>query len=221
LLAAALCGTGAVRRAHGAGDAPLRQGLALRPERGTEGFPYVYHVPSGKWVGQELQLAVPVARPLPDPLVPPGRSPHMEVLLFGGLSIESAAVVGGVGNRQLLELPSLGQWYWWWINKSVGDVELRRRQRLGVQVVWPATADPGTAVQRMEPLEVFDIPAIDAQPLNVWTPWQRADAVVDGPDARFEVAKGRSGAVPAKLPAYPFELRCRAAPWDTPLRRQR
>lgn len=221
MLAAALCSSAAVRQTQAADREPLRHGLALRPERGTEGFLYLHHADSGKWVGQEIQLAVPAARPLPEPLAPPGRSAQMEVLLFGGLTIESAAVVGGVGNRQLQQLPSLGDWYWWWINKPIGDVELRRRQRLGVQIAWPSADAHDTTAQRLDPMEVFDLPEIDAQPLGVWTPWQRASAVVDGVDARFQVARGRFDAGRAEPPVLPFELRSRSALWDSPLRRQR
>ena len=218
-LTVALSGTTLVRWAQAAGRAPLRHELVLRPERGTEGFPYLYHEPSGKWVGQEIQLAVPAARPMPDPLVSPKYEYRMEVLMFGGLTIDRAAIVGGVGNRQLQQLPTLGDWYWWWINKSIGDVELRRTQRLGVQITWP-DAEAGASARGPEPMEVFDLPDIDAQPPQQWTRWQRASAVVEGPDAQFKVAKGRLPKL-VERPDFPFELRCRAALWDTPFRPRR
>ncbi len=107
--------------------------------------------------------------------------------MFGGLTVERAAIVGGIGNRQLHQLPTLGTWYWWWINRPIGDVELRRQQRLGVQVRWPH-AQAG------------------------------ASALVDGPDAQFQVARGCFVARPVAHAALPFDLRSRAALWETPFR---
>jgi len=206
-----------LRSAHAADKTPLRHGLELRPERGSDGFLYLFHPPSERWVGHEIQLAVPAARPLPEPLVPPRQEARMQVLLFGGLSIESAHIPGGVGNRQVMELPTLGTWHWWWITKAVGDVELRRPQRLGVQLFWP---EGGT--RRAEPLELFDLPAIDAEPPQQWTRWRRASRVVDSADAAMAAARGKAGVPLAESNIeQPFELRCRAALWETPYRARR
>jgi hypothetical protein len=214
LLAAAPCFAAAVT--------PLQHGLVLRPENDDgSGFPYVWHTPSASWVGQECQLRVSAERTLPEPLAPPRQKPLLEVVQFGGLTIETARIVGGIGNVQHHET-----WRWWWIDKSIGDVELARPQRLSVQVFWSG-ADAAT--RRAEPLELFELPRIDALPLAEWTPWRRAESVHRDEDARFAIARGdiprrgwfgRSGR-DAEPPSNGFELRCRAQRWETPYRRQR
>lgn len=199
---------------------PLRHGFELRPEHGREGFPFLFHAPSGSWAGQEIQLAVPAARPMPDPLAPARQEPLMHILLFGGLTIEHASVAGGIGNRQLRTLESHGDWYWWWINRPIGDVELRRTQRLGVQVYWPEPQSPPGNRSTPEPMEVFDLPEIDELPPRQWTPWRRASYVIDGVDAKFRAARGNlpSESQATVRIAFPFELRCRTALWETPYR---
>jgi hypothetical protein len=218
LIAAVLGDTGMAACAQTAGRLPLQHDLELRPEHGTEGFPYLFHRPSGLWVGQDIQLAVPAARPLPDPLAPPKREAFLQVLWFGGLTIESASITGGVANRQVQQTPTAGPWYWWWIKKAIGDPELRRTQRLGVQIAWPQDDINGSA-RRYEPMEVFELPPIDAQPPGQWTPFKRADDVVAGEDAQFTVVKRKSStSAHAELPEFPFELRARAQLWETPYR---
>jgi hypothetical protein len=203
-----------LRRARAAEIAPLRHGLVLRPERGTDGFPYLYHPPSERWVGHEIQLTVPARRPMPEPLVVPRQEARMQVLLFGGLSVESAHIDGGVGNRQVQELPTLGTWHWWWISKPIGDVELRRPQHLGVQVLWPEGD-----TRRAEPMELFELPPVDAEPPQQWTRWRRASRVVDGADAARAALRGKAGVTLAESKVeLPFELRCRAGLWETPYR---
>lgn len=199
---------------------PLNHGLRLRPEYGDQGFEYVFDETSQRWVGQECQLRVLAERPLPVPLQRPDYAPTLVVQQFGGLTIDNARVLGGIANVQQ-EPP----WVWWWIDKAIGDYELKRPQRLGVQLHWPdePLADKaGEQRPRSEALELFVLPAIDALPPGQWGPWQRAVSLVDAGNAAWQVANGRqtkAGNV-ADL-RWPFELRCRAALWETPYLRKR
>lgn len=197
---------------------PLRHGLVLRREHGEQGFPFLYHPPSGKWVGQEIQLAVPASRPLPVPLEARGQEALMKVSLFGGLTIEDANIAGGIANRQVAKLENGGDWYWWWINKPMGDTELKRPQRLGVQVFWPDPLQPDRVrSRRADPMELFVLPEIDLAAPGQWSPWRRAESVVEGASAAQDALRGKVTPNPETL-LQPFELRARAGLWDTPYR---
>jgi hypothetical protein len=205
------------RLAQAASGRTLAHGIRLRREHGSEGFEYLYHEPSQQWVGQECQLRVAAARPLPEPLSPPGRERSFVVQQFGGLTIENARILGGVTNMQ-----RAGDWRWWWIDKSMGDTELKRAQRLGVQLFWPGAQADDDRARRAEPMELFQLPEIDVLPPGQWTPWKRADAAVDAANAAWQVANGRApGGGDASVPQWPFEVRCRAALWETPYFRKR
>ena len=192
----------------------LSNGMRLRPEYGTEGFEYVFHEPSQKWVGLECQVRVLASRKLPEPLAPPRQDPLLSMQIFGGMSVESASITGGVQNVQRFE-----SYRWWWFNRAVGDVELKSPQRLGVQVSWPSPA--ATVDSVTEPMEIFNLPPIDGLPPETWTSWRGPDALRAGTDAWYAEVHRRKGRepVPADL-AQPFEIRCRAGLWDTPYRRK-
>lgn len=194
-----------------AAGAPLGHDLVLRPEHGEEGFPYLFHRPTGRWVGRECQLRVQASRPLPEPLQPAQRESPLAIVLFGRLTAEPLQPSGGIGNAQ-----RHAQWVWWWLAQAVGDVELKGNARIGVQVSWPGHGDAAA-----EAMEVFELPAIDALPPETWSPWRPPDRYQVGRDAWHAEAHRRPAAIEApvaKLP--PFELRCRAGLWRTPFRRR-
>ena len=193
----------------------LSNGMRLRAEYGTQGFEFVFHEPSQKWVGQECQVRVLASRKLPEPLAPAKQDPWLSMQLFGGLSVETASITGGVQNVQRFEA-----WRWWWFNRAVGDVELKSPQRLGVQVSWPSPKGAGDAIT--EPMEIFTLPSIDGLPPETWTSWRGPEALRAGSDAWYAEVHRRNGRqlVPADL-AQPFEIRCRAGLWETPYRRKK
>lgn len=193
---------------------PFAHDMQLAHERGDEGFLYMAHPPSGKWIGRECQLRVPAQRPLPEPLAPDRADPLLSVLVFGSVSAASASIVGGVRNVQVFQ-----NWRWWWINMPVDDGELRRPPRLGVQVFHPAADAPRNRMA--EPMEVFELPRIDALPPQAWSDWAGPSSIRAGHQAwHTEVHRRADTTSPPPGPGFPFEVRCRAGLWDTPFRRQ-
>lgn len=192
----------------------LNQGMRLLPEYSDHGFEYVFHSPSGKWVGRECQVRVRQARKLPDPLAPPGQNELLSFSLIGGLSAGSASVTGGIRNIQ-----RFGDWRWWWLNMPVGDHDLKTPQKLGVQVFWP---EAGGKPRLAEAMELFELPPIDGQPPETWTGWRGPDALRPGEMAWHDelYRQEPSALTPADL-AFPFEIRCRAGLWETPYRRRK
>jgi len=200
----------------GAAMANLGPGMVLRREYGAEGFEYLFHEPSGKWVGQECQVRILDDRRLPDPLVLTGPHPAVSIQLFGPLSVQSAPILGGIENVQRFE-----RYRWWWLNIPMGDdvVKARAPQRLGVQVAWPPAGDGG---ERVHPMEAFVPPPIDVAPPETWTAWKGPDSLRAGPAAWHAEVYRRGAREPALAgPTPTFELRCRAALWETIYRRTR
>src|SRR5262245_4853932 len=155
--------------------AKLGHGMVLRREYGTEGFEYLFHEPTGKWVGRECQVRILDDRKLPDPLVLTGPNPAISMQLFGGLTAGSAPIAGGIQNVQRFE-----RYRWWWLDIPMGDDVLKAPQRLGVQVTWPSAGDGGGQV---EPMEIFVLPPIDTAPPDTWTPWKGPDSLRAGESA--------------------------------------
>lgn len=177
----------------------FEHGLVLRREHGDEGFEFLFHEPSQRWVGHEMQLAVPVARRLPDPLVPKDQSALLQVRLVGRKAIEDATILGGAANVQLQTLPTLGDWHWWWITRMLGDVELDGAQHLDVRLFWPDAERPEhEPSRRSEPRERFTLSRPDEEPPGRWGRWRRGEREVGTP------------------PLPPFELRCRTNFWPSP-----
>lgn len=189
--------------------------MVLRREYGTEGFEYVFHEPTGKWIGRECQVRILDDRKLPDPLVLTGEHPAISMKLFGGLTVESAPILGGIENVQRFE-----RYRWWWLNIPMGDdvVNAKAPQRIGVQVAWPSTAEGG----RVEPMELFVLPPIDTHPPETWTAFKGPDALRAGESAWHGEVHRRRSREPAPVGATPrFEVRCRAGLWATPFRAKR
>ncbi len=200
----------------GAAMTNLGPGMVLRREHGAEGFEYLFHQPSGKWVGRECQVRILDDRRLPDPLVLSGPHPAVSIQLFGPLSVQSAPILGGIENVQRFE-----RYRWWWLDIPMGDdvVKAKAPQRLGVQVAWPPTGDGG---ERVDPMEVFVLPPIATAPPETWTPWRGPDSLRGGTSAWHAEVHGRGSREPALVgPTPTFELRCRAALWETIYRRTR
>jgi hypothetical protein len=194
------------------GMATLKHGMVLRREYGTEGFEYVFHEPTGKWIGRECQVRILDDRRLPDPLMLAGASAAVSMKLFGPLSVESAPILGGIENVQRFE-----RWRWWWLDIPMGDDALKSGHRLGVQVTWPPT---GGGQERVEPMEVFVLPAIDSQPPGTWTVWKGPNSLRAGEAAwHGEVHRRRSNETAAVGATPTFEVRCRAGLWETIFRR--
>ena len=192
----------------------LKHGMVLRREYGTEGFEYVFHEPTGKWIGRECQVRIMDDRRLPDPLVLTGESPAVSMSLFGPLSVSSAPILGGIENVQRFE-----RWRWWWVDIPMGDDALKSGHRLGVQVTWPPA---GGGHERVEPMEVFVLPPIDSQPPGTWTAWKGPDSLRAGESAwHGEVHRRRSPGSPVVGATPPFEVRCRAGLWETIYRREK
>jgi hypothetical protein len=195
------------------GHRGLRQGMRLKPERGNEGFLYLFHEPSGHWVGRECQIRVPLARALPEPLAPEQQSVGLELRLFGGKSVESLSPLGGVRNEQRFEI-----WRWWWLSMPVGDLDLAHPQRLGVQLRWPNQADPTAA----EAMEIFVLPPIDESPPEVWSAWRGPDHWRTGSEAWYDEIHSRGPVQKiSRRSEYPFEIRCRAGLWEVYARRKK
>ena len=198
----------------GAAVAKLGHGIVLRREYGTEGFEYLFHEPTGKWVGRECQVRIRDDRRLPDPLVLTGSSPAISIQLFGPLAVESAPITGGIQNVQRFE-----RYRWWWLNIPMGDDALKSPPRLGVQVTWPPASDDS---ERTEPMEIFVLPPIDTAPPETWTPWKRPHSLRSGKSAwHAEVHRRRPREAAPTGPSPTFEVRCRAALWDTIYKRTR
>jgi hypothetical protein len=194
--------------------AKLGHGLVLRREHGTEGFEYLFHEPSGKWVGRECQVRILDDRRLPDPLGLTGPSPAISIQLFGPLTVESAPITGGIQNVQRFE-----RYRWWWLNIPMGDDVLKSLQRLGIQVAWPPAGDGSRSV---DPMEIFILPPIDTAPPETWTAWKGPDSLRAGESAWHAEAHRRAPRGPAPTGPLPtFEVRCRAGLWDTIYRRTR
>ncbi len=191
---------------------PLAHGMRLKPEGRDDGFLYLFHEPSGLWVGRECQVRVPLARPLPEPLAPERQSERLELRLFGAKSVGSLTPLGGIRNEQRFDT-----WRWWWISMPVGDIDLPGPQRLGVQLLWPPEAD---APAEADTLEIFDLPAIDAAPPEVWSEWRGPDRWRAGKSAWRDELRRTQGADAAKS-AKPFEIRCRAGLWEVYARRKK
>lgn len=172
------------------------------------------HAPTGKWIGRECQLRVPLQRELPDPLAPDREEPLLSVLVFGAVSAGTASITGGARNVQFSQ-----NWRWWWVNLPVDDTEMRQPPRLGVQVFH--VAGPTPRDRTAEPMEVFELPRIDRWPPEVWSDWAGPSSIRAGSQAwHGEVRRHADAATPPPMPALPFEVRCRAGLWDTPYRRQ-
>jgi hypothetical protein len=197
-----------------AARAKLEHGMVLRREYGTEGFEYVFHGPTGKWIGRECQVRIPDDRKLPHPLVLTGAHPAISMKLFGGLTVESAPILGGIENVQRFE-----RYRWWWLSIPMGDdvVKAKAPQRVGVQVTWPPTTDGG---ERVEPMEIFVLPPIDTHPPETWGAWKGPDSLRAGESAWHGEVHRRRSREPTPVGATPtFEVRCRAGLWDTAFRR--
>jgi hypothetical protein len=218
---ALLCGAAAIVLALSLGDttggrsmAKLKHGLVLRREYGTEGFEYLFHEPSGKWVGRECEVRIEDKRRLPDPLVLTGPNPALSILLFGGLTTESAPITGGIENVQRFET-----YRWWWLAIPMGDdvVNSKSAQRVGVQVTWPPASDGS---QEIEPMEVFVLPPIDSLPPETWTAWEGPHTLRAGESAWHGEVHRKLAPEPAPVGRTPtFEVRCRAGLWETIYRR--
>ncbi|CAG0962482.1 hypothetical protein BURK2_00815 [Burkholderiales bacterium] len=191
---------------------PLAHGMRLKPEGRDEGFLYLFHEPSGLWVGRECQLRVPLARALPEPLAPERQSERLQLHLIGAKSVESLTPSGGMRNEQ-----RFGTWRWWWLSMPVGDIDLPGPQRLGVQLHWPPEAN---APAEADTLEIFDLPAIDAAPPEVWSEWRGPDRWRAGKSAWRDELRRSQGADAPKS-ANPFEIRCRAGLWEVYARRKK
>jgi hypothetical protein len=194
--------------------ARLKNGMVLRREYGTEGFEYLFHEPSGKWVGRECQVRIHDERRLPDPLILEGPNPAISILLFGGLTVESAPIAGGIQNVQRFE-----KYLWWWLNIPMGDdvVKSKAPQRLGVQVTWPAASDGS---QQVEPMEIFVLPPIDTAPPETWSDWRAPDSGRAGESAWYAEVHRKLAREPSPSVQTPtFEVRCRAGLWETIYRR--
>lgn len=192
----------------------LRQGMRLKPERGDEGFLYVFHEPSERWIGRECQVRVPVARALPEPLAPEGQSERLELRLFGRKSAASLTPLGGVRNEQ-----RFADWRWWWLSLPVGDIDLLSPQRLGVQLRWPEQSEAPNAAEAME---VFVLPPIDALPPEVWSEWRGPDRWRTKDGAWYDEVHRREPTKPGPTRSeHPFEIRCRAGLWETYARRKK
>jgi hypothetical protein len=192
----------------------LGHGMVLRREYGTEGFEYLFHEPTGKWVGRECQVRILDDRRLPNPLVLTGPSPAISIQLYGGLTVESAPIMGGIRNVQRFE-----KYRWWWLDIPMGDdvVKSKAPQRLGVQVTWPPATDGS---EQVEPMEIFVLPPIDTAPPETWTSWKGPDSLRAGKSAWHAEVHRRLSREPAPTgPTPTFEVRCRAALWDTIYRR--
>ena len=196
--------------------AKLGHGMVLRREYDAEGFEYLFHEPTGKWVGRECQIRILDDRRLPDPLVLTGQRQAISIQLFGRLTVESAPITGGIENVQRFE-----RYRWWWLNIPMGDdvVNSSSPQRLGVQVTWPLARDGS---ERTEPMEIFVLPPIDAAPPETWTAWKGPDSLRSGESAwHAEVHRRRPRETAPIGPTPTFEVRCRAALWDTIYKRTR
>lgn len=194
--------------------AALKHGMVLRREYGTEGFEYVFHEPTGKWIGRECQVRIHDDRRLPDPLELAGSSPAISMSLFGPLSVSSAPILGGIENVQRAD-----RWRWWWLDIPMGDDAVKSGHRLGVQVTWPPA---GGGDERVEPMEIFVLPPIDSQPPGTWMAWKGPDSLRAGESAwHAEVHRRRAPASPVVGATPMFEVRCRAGLWETIYRREK
>lgn len=162
---------------------------------------------SGRWVKRECDLRVPTRRRLPETLIHPETGNQLSVQSFYAQSVQGPAY-------HPEHFAVAGTWRIWRLGEMPDERDLGQQIRWGVQVSW--TREDGEP-PHVEPMEIFDLPAIGSMAPDVWTPWRTASDVRGGSFAWWsEGHEGASdGAAPAP-PTNPFELRCRVVLLEQP-----
>lgn len=151
------------------------------------------------------EIRVPTARALPDPITGPDRGDLLSVSVVTGVTSESAAF----DKTDSREVDGWRVWLW---REIANASHALGTSRLVVQVDWP---DAGGL--RREAAEVFDLPRLDAEAPWRWTPWRRADAMIDDEHAWHVAMRRDEGPANAPPPEHPFEVRCRTVLVDEPV----
>jgi hypothetical protein len=167
-------------------------------------FVYVRDHVTGQWVNRHCELRVPVARPLPDPLMTDEHGDLLSVQLFKPESVQTAGL-------RSVSFDVRDEFRVWTIDDVLGPADVEGRTSYGVQVAWPETGQS----TRHDPLELFHLPRLGSEPPDTWSPWVVASSTREGAFGWWSEVQGAPPAPPQPI-AYPFELRCQVVATDTP-----
>jgi hypothetical protein len=170
----------------------------LRADPGSRHhFRYVQERESGLWGHRECEVRVSVRRSLPDPISDAEYGDRLH-----SSRIEPGSV--GTGNLSPTKFETVDGYRIWRFQELLTENDFAGRTAFGLQVEWPVPGAPS----KVEPLELFALPAPGDAPPDRWSPWQTADRMREGAFGWWEEVHGAPPEAVAAVP-FPFELRCR------------